>query len=101
MLEKKIISDKPVLIIIAGPNGSGKTSVTKEILEHEWIQNCLYINPDNIAQEKFGDWNSRKAVLKAVKLATKMRYSFLKKRQSLIFETVFSTDEKVSFIRHC
>ena len=39
---------KPVLIIIAGPNGSGKTSITSKILQHEWVESCLYINPDNI-----------------------------------------------------
>ena len=27
--------NKPKLIIIAGPNGSGKTSVTGKILEHQ------------------------------------------------------------------
>ncbi len=39
---------KPLLIIIAGPNGTGKTSITNKILKHEWIENCTYINPDNI-----------------------------------------------------
>ena len=43
--------EKPKLIIIAGPNGSGKTSVTNNILEHEWIEGCVYINPDIIAQD--------------------------------------------------
>lgn len=56
---------KPKLIIIAGPNGSGKTSVTGKILNHQWIEGCEYINPDTIAQEKFGDWNSLDAVLSA------------------------------------
>ena len=42
---------KPVLIIIAGPNESGKTSITSKILQHEWVESCLYINPDNIANE--------------------------------------------------
>lgn len=42
---------KPVLIIIAGPNGFGKTSITSKILQHEWVESCLYINPDNIANE--------------------------------------------------
>jgi len=32
---------KPKLIVIAGPNGSGKTSVTGKILEHEWVEDCL------------------------------------------------------------
>lgn len=36
---------KPKLIIIAGPNGSGKTSVTFKLLQHEWIEGCEYINP--------------------------------------------------------
>jgi len=48
--------DKPKLLIIAGPNGSGKTSVTSKILEHQWIEDCVYTNPDNIAQDVFGDW---------------------------------------------
>ncbi len=45
---------KPTLIIIAGPNGSGKTSVTGKILKHEWVTDCTYINPDNIAKDVFG-----------------------------------------------
>ena len=32
---------KPILIVIAGPNGSGKTSITSKILKHEWIENCI------------------------------------------------------------
>ena len=32
---------KPVLIVIAGPNGSGKTSITHKILQHDWIEDCI------------------------------------------------------------
>ena len=32
---------KPVLIVIAGPNGSGKTSVTSKILHHEWMEDSM------------------------------------------------------------
>lgn len=52
---------KPVLIVIAGPNGSGKTTITSRILQHEWLEDSIYINPDNIAQNKFGDWNNQEA----------------------------------------
>ena len=90
--------NKPKLIVIAGPNGSGKTSVTSQILKHEWVEGWVYINPDNIAQEQFGDWNSPKAVLKAAQFATEQRENCLKNGESFIFETVFSASDKVDFL---
>ena len=68
-----MLETKPKLIVIAGPNGSGKTSVTGKILQHEWVEECEYINPDNIARDVFGDWNSPAAVIKAAQLAAEMR----------------------------
>ena len=90
---------KPKLIIIAGPNGSGKTSVTHKILQHNWMEGCIYVNPDNIAQDVFGDWNSPEAVLKAANLASQMREDCLSKREGLLFETVLSAPDKLDFIR--
>ncbi len=90
---------KPLLIVIAGPNGSGKTSITNKILQHHWIEECVYINPDNIANEVFGDWNNNKAVIDAAKLATEMRLNCIAEKKSLIFETVFSAAEKMDFLR--
>lgn len=89
---------KPVLIIIAGPNGSGKTSITSQIIQHDWMEDSLYINPDNIAQEMFGDWNSAGAVMKAAKYSEELREQCLRERKSLIFETVLSVYDKVDFI---
>ncbi len=89
---------KPVLIIIAGPNGSGKTSITSKILQHEWVESCVYINPDNIAKEKFGDWNSKEAVLDAARYSTQIRETCIQKGEGLIFETVLSADDKIDFI---
>jgi len=94
-----MVEDKPVLIIIAGPNGSGKTSVTGKILQHEWTENCLYINPDEIAQSRYGDWNSQPAIQKAADYAENLRENCLKTRQSLIFETVLSIPEKINYIQ--
>ena len=90
---------KPKLIVIAGPNGSGKTSVTNKILEHDWMEGCVYVNPDNIARDDFGDWNSPEAVLKAVKRAAEIREDCLGKKKSLLFETVLSAPDKLDFIQ--
>jgi len=92
-------NDRPVLVVIAGPNGSGKTTLTQKLLSHEWGADCTYINPDQIAQEKFGNWNSEEAVLKAAQFATELRYNLLEKRTNIVFETVLSSEEKLDYIR--
>jgi predicted ABC-type ATPase len=84
---------------VAGPNGSGKTSVTEQGLRHEWFSGCLYINPDNLARERFGDWNSPEAVLMAARLADELREDALANRASIATETVLSTDAKIDFLR--
>ena len=89
---------KPELIIIAGPNGSGKTSVTKRFLHHEWAEGTTYINPDEVANEMFGDWNSREAVLNAANYCAEWRERCLNERTSFVFETVMSAIDKVDFI---
>jgi len=90
---------KPILIIIAGPNGSGKTSITGKILNHEWVEECVYINPDNIAKEIFGDWNNKEAVISAANYSQKVREDCLTEMKSLIFETVLSGSDKIDFIQ--
>lgn len=92
-------SQKPLLIVIAGPNGSGKTSVTHLLLHHEWTEGALYVNPDIIAQERFGDWNDKNAVLESVKYCERLREDCLASKSSLIFETVLSGSDKVEFIQ--
>jgi predicted ABC-type ATPase len=93
------VSKKPELIVIAGPNGSGKTSVTEQLLLHTWTKNCLYINPDLIAQNEFGDWNSREASLNAARKAEQMRENCLLERSNVAFETVFSAPDKVTYLQ--
>ncbi|MGB8354131.1 MAG: zeta toxin family protein [Chthoniobacteraceae bacterium] len=91
--------DKPVLVVIAGPNGSGKTEITKILRSrYAWTEGLVEINPDNIAQEKFGGWNDPDAVIKAANLAEEMREECLTKGQGLLFETVLSIPEKVDYI---
>ena len=86
------------MCIVAGPNGSGKTTTTEQLLKNEWGADSLYINPDNIAKDTYGDWNSTEAVLKAAQKATEQRYECLKNGTDFVFETVFSSAEKIDFI---
>ena len=89
---------KPELIIIAGPNGSGKTSVTKKFLHHEWAEGTTYINPDEVANEMFGDWNSIESILKAANYCAEWRERCINEKQSFVFETVMSSEDKIDFI---
>ena len=89
----------PLLIVVAGPNGSGKTTITSEVIASEWLEDAVYINPDNVAQDKFGDWNSPDAVRQAALFCEKWREDCLANGESLIFETVMSAPDKLEFIR--
>ena len=89
---------RPELIIIAGPNGSGKTSVTQKFLHHEWAEGTIYINPDEVAKERFGDWNSREAIISAANYCAEWREKCLAEKKSFVFETVMSAEDKIDFI---
>jgi predicted ABC-type ATPase len=89
---------KPLLIVLAGPNGSGKTSLTKQLLKHEWLQECVYINPDEIAEKEYAGWNNYESIVKAAQKAEHLRNSLLSENRSIVFETVFSSHEKIEFV---
>ena len=89
---------KPELIIIAGPNGSGKTSITQKFLHHEWAEGTTYINPDQVAKDMFGDWNDSEAVLKAANYCSDLREQCLRDKKGFVFETVFSAQDKIDFV---
>jgi predicted ABC-type ATPase len=89
---------KPVLLAIAGPNGSGKTTVTARLRAERWSEGVEYINPDEIALDRFGDWNSPTAVLEAASWAAARREELLANGSGIAFETVFSAPDKVDFV---
>lgn len=93
-----LASEKPRLIVVAGPNGSGKTSITEQLLRHDWMDGCVYVNPDFIARDEFGDWNAPDIVLKAARRAEEIREDCLCQGRSLAFETVLSSPDKVAFM---
>ena len=89
---------KPRLIVVAGPNGAGP-SITEQLLRHEWMGGCEYVNPDYSAREEFGDWNVPDAVRKAADRAAELRELYIRERRSLAFETVLSMPDKIEFIQ--
>ncbi len=89
---------KPVLLVIGGPNGAGKTTVTARLRNEHWSDGVEYLNPDDVARDRFGDWNSPAAVLSAAQWTAQRREELLAARGGIAFETVMSTDEKIGFI---
>ncbi len=63
------------------------------------MDGCVYINPDNIARDEFGDWNSPDAVLSAARRAAELRERCLGEKKSLAFETVLSAPDKIDFLK--
>jgi len=89
---------KPTLIVIAGPNGAGKTTVTMRLREDHWSEGVEYLNPDDIAQQRFGDWNSHNAIVQAANWTEERREELLRQNQSMAFETVLSGTDKLAFV---
>lgn len=82
----------PTLLVIAGPNGSGKTSLT-QFLERQGYDFGAYINPDDIAKDLTGTYEER--VRRAQMLADERRKDAITARRSFSFETVFSHPAKL------
>ncbi len=93
------MSSQPALLVIAGPNGSGKTTVTARLRQDKWSDGVEYLNPDDIARDRFGDWNSESAVMKAARWTTARREELLVSKAGIAFETVFSAPDKVDFLQ--
>jgi predicted ABC-type ATPase len=89
---------RPVLLVIAGPNGAGKTTVTRRLRVEKWSEGVEYLNPDDVARDRFGDWNSPQAVLEAARWTEARREELLAADGGIAFETVFSSAGKVDFV---
>lgn len=89
---------RPILVVVAGANGSGKTTLTLQLRGDRWLQGVDYLNPDSIAEARFGGWNNPEAVLKAADYVAEQREAALRERRSLAFETVFSAPDKLDYL---
>lgn len=80
----------PTITLIAGPNGSGKTRLSEALISYAWIPANAYVNPDHIARELYGDWDSAEARQKAIQHASGLIRANLKSKKSFALETVLS-----------
>lgn len=85
------------LWIIAGPNGSGKTSLVQKYF-HRFTENIPVVNPDTIAAEINPD-NPALAAMQAGREALKQQNLFLKKRESFLLETTFSGKRELKILQ--
>ena len=84
------------LFVFAGPNGSGKSSLINHFLEQKKCP-ITYICPDNfVPADKREDVDE---YLKGMIRAEEIRHRLLKKGKSFTFETVFSTEDKLDFLK--
>lgn len=94
----------PFLVVIAGPNGSGKTTITDK-LRSQGFDLGEYINPDEITQDLLKNTpapsfqEKSDANKQAQAIADDRRQKALGEGRNLSFETVMSHPSKVEFMR--
>lgn len=86
------LDQRPVIVALAGPNGSGKTTFYHAHLQPAGLR---FVNADVLAQEL------RIEPYAAARVADAIRQELLKQRESFVFETVFSdpAGEKLAFLK--
>lgn len=89
---------QPNLIILAGPNGSGKTTFASLLFQHVWGKECLNINADALAQE-LGNWNDITCIQCAQQMVREQLKNALSAKRDIMYETVFSHPSKLELIR--
>jgi len=86
-----LLDRRPLLVAVAGPNGSGKTTFYHSTLKRSGL---ALVNADNIAHELHMD------AYKAARAAAAVRDELVRQRESFVFETVFSdpAGDKLAFL---
>ena len=91
-MDLEFLSERPILVAIAGSNGAGESTFFEGHLKDCGLR---FVNADVLADElQIGPYE-------AAEIAESLRRSLLASRESFIFETVFSdpVGDKVGFLR--
>lgn len=86
----------PVLHVLAGPDGAGKTTFAERVLSP--VTHLRFINADLIAVDRWPDAVGQHGYA-AAKLAAAEREELMGQRVSFMTETVFSHPSKVELLR--
>ena len=83
---------RPIIVAVAGPNGAGKTTFFHAHLQRAALP---FVNADALAREMDVD------AYTAARLAESIRRELVERRESFVFETVFSdpVGDKVEFLK--
>lgn len=86
-----LLDRRPIIVAIAGPNGAGRSTFYEAFLKRAGLR---YVNADEIGRALGTD------AYAAAEVADGMRRELVARRESFIFETVFSdpVGEKVGFL---
>ncbi len=92
MIDFASFDQRPIIVAVAGPNGAGKTTFCNVHLRSAALS---LINADVLAHELELD------AYAAASVANSIRRELVKRRESFIFETVFSdpVGDKVEFLK--
>lgn len=88
---------EPLLLVLAGSNGAGKTTFYERFLSHLPMR---FVNADRIAAS-LSPLDPMASTAAATRLAETMRHDLMQRRESFIMETVFSdpVGAKLDFLR--
>ena len=81
MIDLRTLDQRPLIVAIAGPNGAGKTTFVAAHLDKTALR---FIEADSIARDLGLE------AYDAARAADALRRAFVARRESFIFETVFS-----------
>ena len=92
MTDFALFDQRPIIVAVVGPNGAGKTTFWNVHLRSAALS---FINADVLAHELELD------AYAAASVANSIRRELVKRRESFIFETVFSdpVGDKVKFLK--
>ena len=92
--------NQPKLVIIAGSNGAGKSTITAQLRQDASFP-INYINPDEIIltnADILAITDPIERVYAAAREGDRQRQALLQARESMAFETVMSHPSKIEFV---